>query len=141
MPYTIATSQGIPTKQHMKSIIKLILICLGILVNPSCTTEEESGSVAFYTHIQALTNCGDFDVDIYINGELKGKLDRPILPIDSIPDCNSIDPLSILIVDLPVGVYDYDAQATCSEDLNESGEFSIVKNGCTVVNALEIGSK
>ena len=117
----------------MKTILLYIFLALALF---KCTQDyiKPFGTVLFYTNIQFFLNCGPFDVEIYINGEYKGKIVQPLLPIDSIPNCNSIDSLTILKIELPVGQYDYEAKASCLEYIDISGEFIITEEGCTIVH-------
>jgi hypothetical protein len=119
----------------MKLLSRITPIIISLLLLYGCTADEGSGTVLFYTNIQATLDCGQFDVEIYIDGELEGKLVNPLLPFDRIPDCSANDTLTTLKIGLPAGQYEYEAKASCLQYINKTGQFAISDGGCTIIHA------
>jgi len=94
---------------------------------------DKSGNVLFYTNAQMVLNCGEFDVDIYIDSVLNGTLTRAFLPVDSIPSCNEVNKEEILKVQKEEGLYSYYALLNCSNYGIFKGEFIVSKDSCTKV--------
>jgi|GEM_PF-1467600 len=99
--------------------------------NPS--NLNKSGHVLFYTNAQMVLNCGEFDVDIYIDSVLSGTLTRAFLPIDSVPSCNAIYNEEVLKIQKEEGSYNYYALLNCSKYGMCEGKFNISKDSCTIV--------
>lgn len=119
----------------MRLVRCITIFAIGITSLTSCDFQKEFGTVVFYTNIQAILNCGAFDVDIYIDGVYEGKLEFPLLPLDSIPDCNADDNLTSFKIELPVGEHEYEAKASCLEYIDTSGIFTVNQGGCTIIHA------
>ncbi len=115
--------------------ISLIISILTITTLISCEKdkETETGKVTFYTNAQLALNCGPFDVDIYIDNTLVGKLEEPFLPISETPDCNANSSKTILTINKPEGEYEFTARLTCSETLKYMGDFKVKKDSCSLV--------
>ena len=127
----------------MKYILKeeiLLWFCLLQLVvfSVSCDSDPEQGHVVFYTHIQALLNCGEFGVDIMLDNEKLGTLEKPFLPFDSIPDCETIEDGTVLSLNLPEGEYQIIAVCNCGGDLRDTVIISVATSECTVAGTLVI---
>ncbi len=97
--------------------VSLIISILTIATLISCEKDKETdtGKVTFYTNAQFALNCGPFDVEIYIDNSLVGKLEEPFLPISETPDCNANSSKTILTIDKPEDEYEFTARLTCSE--------------------------
>ncbi|MEA1978047.1 MAG: hypothetical protein U9N80_09130 [Chloroflexota bacterium] len=104
----------------------------------SCDSEPEQGNIVFYTHIQALLNCGEFGVDIVLNNEKMGTLEKPFLPFDSIPGCEANDDGTALSLYLPEGEFQFIAVGNCSGDLRDTVIISVTDSECSVIEVLEI---
>ena len=104
----------------------------------SCDSEPEQGNIVFYTHIQALLNCGEFGVDIMLDNEKMGTLKKPFLPFDSIPDCEAIDDGTTLSLNLPEGEFQFIAVGNCGGDLRDTMIISVTDSECSVVEVFEI---
>lgn len=121
-------------KPFVSYICLLSLIFLG-----SCDEKEHDllindyGSVLFYTDAQFLVNCGQFDIDVYINDSFAGKIKKPFLPIDSAPTCESENSDSVLKIKMNAGTYNYSANFYCSDKMQWSGNFDIKKDCCTKI--------
>ena len=85
----------------MKTKLNLSLMVL-VLTTISCSKIERgnntlteslnnAGNVLFYTNAKMILNCGEFDVDIYIDNVLVGTLTRAFLPTGSVPSCNEVN--------------------------------------------------
>lgn len=96
-------------------------------------SHDKKGYVLFYTNAQMVLNCGEFDVDIYIDSVLNGTLKRAFLPIDSIPSCNDLSNEEILKVQKEEGSYSYYAFLNCSDYGICTGVFNVSKDSCTKV--------
>ena len=108
--------------------------CYKIFLDIEKTTNLDNvGNVLFYTNAQMVLNCGEFDVDIYIDSVLAGTLTRAYLPVDSIPSCNEVSNEEILKVQKEEGSYSYYALLNCSEYGKCKGEFIVSKDSCTRV--------
>ena len=111
-------------------IIIILIFILSSLV--SCEKNEEyDGKVTFYTNAQALLNCGQFDIYVFVDSEKVGKLSQPLalLGTDPPPDCG--DPFTLTIKKMK-GDYSFFAEGECGfEDLTWAGDFQIVKDSCT----------
>ncbi len=108
--------------------------CYKIFLDIEKTTNLDNvGNVLFYTNAQMVLNCGEFDVDIYIDSVLVGTLTRASLPVDSIPSCNEVSNEEILKVQKEEGSYSYYALLNCSEYGKCKGEFIVSKDSCTKV--------
>jgi len=115
----------------LKIRLSIVLICiLSSLV--SCEKNDEyDGEVIFYTNAQALLNCGQFDVYVFVDGQKVGKLSQPLalLETDPLPNCG--DPSTLTIKKMR-GKYSYSAEGECGyENLTWEGDFQIVKDSCT----------
>ncbi len=96
-------------------------------------TEKGYGYVLFYTNAQFLLNCGEFDVNIFINGSNKGSINQAFLPIDEIPECEVNDTNRTLKIKLETGDYDYSADFYCSNNKQWDGDFTIKKDSCSII--------
>jgi hypothetical protein len=96
-------------------------------------SEKEYGNVLFYTNAQFLLNCGEFDVDVYIDDLKKGVISKPFLPLDSIPSCETTDTNTTLKLNMEVGNYNYSADFYCSNNNQWTGNFDIKKDSCTII--------
>jgi len=112
----------------------LLVIILSFLVN--CEKNDKynnDGEVSFYTNAQALLNCGNFDIYVYIDGKKIGTLSQPIpiLATDKQPICG--DPLT-LTIKKQIGEYVYSAEGECGyDDFKWEGDFQILKDSCTKI--------
>ncbi len=117
--------------------IKIIIIVLSLALSSSCSdtnkSEDEYGYVLFYTDAQFMLNCGQFDVRVAVNDDKVGCLQFPFLPIDSIPNCNNVDSLTTLILEMKPGRYDYRGDCECGTEYSWNGEFRIYQGECTKV--------
>lgn len=95
--------------------------------------EKEYGNVLFYTNAQFLLNCGEFDVNVYIDGSKKGVINQPFLPLDSVPSCETADTNTTLKLKMEVGNYNYSADFYCSNNNQWTGNFDIKKDSCTII--------
>ncbi len=103
-------------------------------IQESEASQKDSGQVLFYTDAQFKVNCGEFDVNVYINDSLAGKIKRPFLPYGSIPTCEMQDSLTIIKFKKEVGIYSYAADFYCSpKHPHWVGNFEINKDSCTVI--------
>ncbi len=98
----------------------------------------DTGHILFYTNAQDILDSREFDVNVYINDSLAGKLPGAFLPQQSVPSCDMTDTLSVLKLQQPVGEYSYTADFYYTTDmyyepLGWSGNFEIKKDSCTVV--------
>lgn len=118
---------------------KLLFIIITSFIIVSCEKNENNtikdfGYVLFYTNAQFVLNCGEFDVNVYINDSIAGKIKQPFLPIDSVPYCESNNTASVLKLKKMVGIYNYSADFYCSNKNQWSGNFKIVKDSCTIIS-------
>lgn len=115
----------------------LTLLIAFMIFNCCDKNESESnikyGYVLFYTNAQFLLNCGDFDVNVYINDSKKGVINKPYLPLDSIPSCETTDTNTALKLKMEVGTYNYYADFYCSKNNQWTGNFDIKENSCTII--------
>ena len=121
----------------MNNNLKILIVSIMYLITLiSCEKKDEynyDGEVSFYTNAQAFLNCGEFDVDVYIDGNKIGALSRPvpILATDKQPNCG--DPLT-LTIKKEIGEYVYLAEGECGyDDLKWEGNFQIMKDSCTKI--------
>ena len=146
--------QPIRTRYHLSSdilkvmnfILKekiLVWFCLLILAvfSVSCDSDSEQGNVVFYTHIQALLNCGEFGVDIMLDNERMGTLEKPLLPFDSIPDCEIIEDGTVLSLNLPEGEYQIIAVGNCGGNLRDTMIISFKDSECTAIEVFMIDNE
>ena len=121
---------------------KTILLWFGFLligaVSGSCDSDPEQGNVVFYTQIQAYLNCGEFGVDIMIEDEKMGTLEKPFLPFDGLPDCESMENGTVLSLSLTEGDFQVIAVANCGGDLRDTVLISVVESECSPVEVFEI---
>jgi len=94
---------------EMNNNLKILIVSIILITLISCEKKDEynyDGEVSFYTNAQAFLNCGEFDVDVYIDGNKIGALSKPvpILATDKQPDCGS--PLT-LTIKKEIGEYVY----------------------------------
>ena len=109
-------------------------LLIGILfVLTGCLKELEHGTVVFFTNIQALTNCGPFNVYVHIDNGINGTLSEPFLPIDSVPSCHAENTSSVLVIQMDAGTYNYSVSYDCSGLEDQSGSFEVKGDSCTVV--------
>ncbi|HQB19669.1 MAG TPA: hypothetical protein PK495_03720 [Bacteroidales bacterium] len=127
----------------MKTKLNLSLMVL-VLTTISCSKIERgnntlteslnnAGNVLFYTNAQMILNCGEFDVDIYIDNVLVGTLTRAFLPTGSVPSCNEVNSEEIVKIQKKEGSYSYVALINCSNYGKCEGEFIVSKDSCTKV--------
>lgn len=113
-----------------KFISLLFVLCLFFI---SCKDDNNNqGNAIFYTNAQYVLNCGDFNVDVYIDKEYCGTLSRPFLDK---PTCSTTSTDgSILKVIKDEGLHDYYAVIKCSNMPDTcKGTFSINSHNCTIV--------
>ncbi len=103
----------------------------------SCDTDPEQGNIVFYTQIQSILNCGEFDVDIMLENEKIGTLEKPYFPIDGLPDCEAIDDGTVLSLNLPEGEFQFIAIGNCGGDLRDTIIISVIESECSVVEVFE----
>ena len=91
----------------------------------------DTGSVIFYSNAQALLNCGSFDIEIRINNEYAGIINKPYTN-DFQPNCSNDS--SLLLIKKNVGYYNYTANIkNCGQYGKWNGKFKIIKNSCTKI--------
>ena len=121
---------------EMNNNLKILIVSIMYLITLiSCEKKDEyknDGEVSFYTNAQAFLNCGEFDVDVYIDSIKIGVLSKPlpILATDKQPDCG--DPLT-LTIKKKTGEYVYSAEGKCGSNLKWEGDFQIMKDSCTKI--------
>lgn len=120
-------------KTHM-----IFTFLISIMILYSCEknvsdSKKEYGNVLFYTNAQFLLNCGEFDVNIYIDDSKKGVISQSFLPLDSIPSCDTTDANKTLKLKMEVGNYNYSADFYCSNNNQWTGNFDIKKDSCTII--------
>jgi len=98
----------------------------------------DTGHILIYTNAQDLLDAREFDVNVYINDSLAGKLPWAFLPQHGNPSCDMTDTLSVLNLQKPVGEYSYRADFHYTTDMHYeplgwSGNFEIKKDSCIVV--------
>ena len=108
----------------------LLIIILFSVIN--CEKNDDyDGEVTFYTNAQALLNCGPFDIYVYVVGEKVGTLSQPLPILETDPQPNCGDPLT-LTIKKKKGDYSFSAEGECGyENLSWEGDFQIMKDSCT----------
>lgn len=145
--------KNIKYKTYLKDVFKRILYLLKfniknkhvflflftlLLIGCSCKKEKYDvdnfyGHVIFYTNAQFILNCGDFDVDIYMDSIKVGTIEKSFLPVDSVPSCETEDTTTTFILEKETGIYNYNAYCSCSNYGKWTGIFEIIKDSCTIV--------
>ena|GEM_PF-2543032 len=117
---------------------KILTLVLAMLF-ASCEKDDKKDSIettktVFYTNAQIVTNCGDFNVDVYIDEEYKGTLQTAYSAGETSILCNAkAEDGSLLIVNLKQGKHTYKAIPDCVEKEVYYGEFNIENTGCQSV--------
>ena len=99
----------------------------------SCEKSENTGQVIFYTNIQFLTNCGQFDVHVFIDGQEAGILSQPHLPLDDKPSCSAGYTPDVLVIRKKPGFYNCTATFDCSSFPEWKSSFEIKSDSCSRV--------
>jgi hypothetical protein len=121
--------------KNMTTIISFFLLISFSILNTACEKNSEKGYgyVLFYTNAQFLLNCGEFDVNIKIDGTKKGAINQAFLPINDVPLCEPNDTNRTVKIKLETGVYNYTADFYCSNNNHWNGNFNIEKDRCTII--------
>lgn len=100
----------------------------------SCTVPNEltesRSKVLFYTNAHKVLNCGNFNVNIYVDSAFIGTLSKPVLTITSFED-RTTD--STLLVDLKPKNVNYHAIADCGDYGIWAGNISLKKDSCYTI--------
>src|SRR5690554_6189277 len=118
--------------------MKCLNFFLGVitLIVTSCTDIDstqvltaDKAKIVFYTNAQAILNCGEFDVNIFVDNIPVGKLSRPYLPLNTVPtiEDKTDESPGILTIQENVGQHDYHAEFDCSNYGIWEGKFEVQK--------------
>jgi len=112
----------------MKKAILITIIFLAGLQTCKEKTGRSEGMALIYTNAQALVNCGPFEVEVYIDGELSGTIAEPWIA-DSVPTVTDTD--QILLLTLDAGTYTCFSTGCSSVEYEK--EFEVAEGECTPV--------
>ena len=117
---------------------KILALVLAVLF-ASCEKDDkkdcaETTKTFFYTNAQIVTNCGDFNLDVYIDDEYKGTLQTAYSADETSISCDAkIEDGALLIVNLKQGKHTYKAIPDCVKNRVYYGEFNIENAECQSV--------
>ena len=115
-------------------ILALVLAVLFASCEKETKNDCDTTKVFFYTNAQIVTNCGDFNVDVYIDEEYKGTLQTAYSADETSILCNEkVEDGSLLTVNLKQGKHTYKAIPDCVENRVFYGEFKIEFSECQSV--------
>lgn len=106
-------------------ILTLILSSCDNPEIPPVIIEEEKGKVAFYTNAHDYLSCDPSLVCIYMDSVLVGTLKKSGLG-DSLDSSGNND--SLLIIEKPVGTYEYTAKVDCVDSIEWKGTIEVLKD-------------
>jgi len=91
-----------------------LILSVFILTLFSCDNNNLSGAgkVVFYTNAQAMLNCGNFNVDVYVDNRSVGSISEPYVE-DNKPA--SVTTASTLMLEKKTGNYSYTAKLNCGQ--------------------------
>ena len=108
----------------------LILWMLFALLFNSCEKTDYSGKAVIYTNAQALVNCGQWNVQIYIDGKKAGTLELPYTS-DASPSCDDSGGSNVLVLAMRPGAYTCTAKFDCSSFPDWNSSFEIKADSCS----------
>ncbi|NOU59653.1 hypothetical protein [Marinifilum caeruleilacunae] len=123
----------IPKQLKFFSILSfLILILIGCSDDDPILElkDTRTGQLLFYTDIQAMANCGEFDVIIQINQDSVGVLHKPYLA-NTLPERSSSD--TTLLLSLDVGKVNYKALFPCGNGGYWTNEVEVLPDSCIYI--------
>ena len=116
-------------------MLVVLIVFLSNLLPYGCTDNNDiitqEGKIVFYTNAQAILNCGSFNVNIYIDNELVGKLHEPYLDIQK-PECNN-STTTTLVLEVKVGEHKFHTSMDCQNSNNWSSVIDVYRDSCTYV--------
>lgn len=120
--------------EQMKKVGIGILLAIILFSLVNCEKENDyDGELTFYTNAQALLNCGQFDIYVYVDNEQVGVLSQALAILETDPQPNCGDPLT-LTIKMKKGDYSFSAEGKCAyENLSWEGDFQIIKDSCTKI--------
>ncbi len=115
---------------------KFLISILAFCVFSNCTKSDgdsidkessKTEKIVFYTNVQAMLNCGVFDVNVYVDSLLIGNISEPYIE-DSYPDCQ--DTSYSLLFETDTGYHNIYAEFSCGQYGFWRKEISVNSGGC-----------
>lgn len=115
---------------------KFLISILAFCAFTNCTKSDgdsidkessKAGKIIFYTNVQAMLNCGVFDVNVYVDSILVGNISEPYIE-NNYPDCR--DTSYSLLFNTDTGYHSIYAEISCGQYGFWSKEISVNSDEC-----------
>lgn len=129
----------------MNHVILSLFFIMSTLQSCDKVSDSQTGEIVFWRYTsRSLRNCGGFKVEVYLNSNRIGTLNRDFgiydnrpdlsMHYDSIPNCGDEN---CLTVNKPVGIYNYKAECFCISDNSKigywTGTLEVKQDSCTKI--------
>jgi hypothetical protein len=111
---------------------RLLLAALILAAFASCEKDKETVKILFYTNAQLVTNCGSFNVNVYVDDKLVGTLQTAYSAKSTSISCDTKDEDGgILAVEVEKGKeHTYIAIGDCKTNMIRTGAFCLSDFDC-----------